>query len=142
MKKEKFYSIAYAFVLTLILVGTSLSAQYASLNTEKFSFGELETYSPDEVTYNIQALKEISVHLKNQLEFYNEVLELNFSDDAIVQVELAATGEIITAEVINGGNKNLNQIMVNTIKKMDIVTPITRDGEAIAETVYIPVKFR
>lgn len=142
MKKEKFYSIAYAFVLTLILVGTSLSAQYASLDMSDFAVISTLTEETTTATWNTKAIDEISTQLKGQLDFYNEVLDIPFYEDALIRVDLTEEGKIVLAEVVEGGNSNLNRLIVNIINKIDRVTPIAKDGQPLAETIWIPLKFK
>ena len=95
MKKEKIYSLTYALILGLILVGTSVSAQYASANTTGIAkYLGVAEFTPAKAaveveTVNKAAIKEISSELKSELDFLKNKIDIVLEDDALVEVSIS-----------------------------------------------------
>jgi TonB family protein len=147
MKKEKLYSFVYALVLGLILISTSISAQYASLDSrvdfdKKFVTLSTETEGVTATEKNIAAIEEISFQIKKELNFLKEQLNLQLTGEALLEVKVNADGEITNAKVTRGGNYDLNVILVDIVKDLKKVSPVVVNGIPQARVLWIPIKFK
>ncbi len=145
MKKEKMYGLAYALVLGLILVGTSLSGQLAYANTTIDHDMELKFVEVPEnftASVNTTAITEISQEIREKLNFFKNKIDLEFTGEALVEVVITKEGYIKKARVIDGKNRDLNRLIESIVADIGQVTPISYDGVAKERVIRIPVKFR
>jgi len=143
MKKEKLYSLAYGLVLVFILVGSSLSAQYAYVNTNtddiNLTFDDI--VEKVDANVNTAGIKTISTTLKQKLDILKRRVELENYGDITVAVSIDKYGDIQSVNLVDSGDKKIEGVIKDIIMEIRTVEPITYNGVARDKVVWIPVKF-
>ena len=141
MKKGKYLSIALAMVFTAILLGTSAYGQYA-YNADFAPRIFTEKVDKKKTTIDTRGIEEISLQIKNELDFQKERMDVTLEGELTVEILIAKNGTIEDARVIKGDNTNLNMLVESIVFDMEAVTPIAYNGMTKRKVVRIPIIFR
>ena len=141
MKKEKYLPIALLMALTVILSGVHGYGQYA-YNEDAGAQSFIEKIDKKKGVVDRRAIEEISVKIKNELDFRKERMNLRLEGDLLVETWISKNGTIENVQVIEGGNTDLNKLVESIVLNLKSVTPIAYDGETKRKAVWIPIKFR
>jgi len=112
---------------------------YASINTETIATA---TSIKVDKTTNTDALRQIANQIKEVVKFPFEEGSFRNKLQIMVELDVDKKGNVKNTRVHNTDNEVLTKNILESLSKLEKVTPIVMEGKRVSKTIFIPLTFQ